>query len=115
MGKTSYYNMRELSKKINEQIKKVEEGKLKLEELEELVNDSRELYEKLLILKYKAYEKFGQPEEIRKESKPEVAAKEETPIEEETIEEQEEVFDLTGEPEEVEQPSFDFSMYSFSL
>ena len=114
MGKTSYRSMQKLSKKIHKQIEKVEAGKLKLEDLEELVEDTKELYERLVILKYKAYEKYGEPgKKVAVEEAPteeETPAKEEKPKEE--ISKEEPAFDLTGEPEaaEIEQPAFDFSI-----
>jgi len=102
--------MKGLRRQIEEKLDALEKGSLELSELEGLVEDSRELYERLLILKYKAYEKYGQPE-VQEEAK-------ETPVEE-NIEEQPtltESIDFTAEIEEEqeaeEQPSFDFSMMS---
>ena len=111
--------MRELSKKIHKQVEKVEEGKLKVEDLEELVNDAKELYEKLVILKFKAYEKFGEPNfQNEKEKEEEKQNENEEVVEEPVVEEKSETddtpFDLSGEPEESndesEQPAFDFSI-----
>ncbi|UKN00738.1 hypothetical protein K6119_13455 [Paracrocinitomix mangrovi] len=118
MGKTSFKKMQELSKKLHKKIEKIESGKLGIEDLEEVVEQARELYERLLILKYKAYEKFGEPEnsatvEVEEEVEEEVEAvvEETNTVEEEPQEEPEEVssFDFTGVSEEIEQPSFDFS------
>lgn len=117
MGKTSVESMKSLNKKLQDQIEKLEAGKLELSEIEEMVNDARELYERLLILKYKAYEKFGEPI-AEKEEKPVQNVK---PVQEPIIEEvkeepkplEESSFDFSdgiSEEEVVEQPAFDFSM-----
>jgi hypothetical protein len=103
--------MRELSKKLHKKIKELEEGKLDIKELESLTDDARELYERMLILKYKAYEKFGEPanateEVVEEKVEPVKAVVEE---EEEVVEEAIDFSGITEEKEEVEQPSFDFS------
>jgi hypothetical protein len=109
--------MEELSGKLHDKIKELAGGKLDIKELETLAEDARELYERLLIIKYKAYEKYGEPEKL---------AVKEIVVEEEPIEEkveevivpekevvEEEAIDFSGITEEVveedEQPSFDFS------
>jgi hypothetical protein len=108
MGKTSYENMSDLSKKLNDKIAEIESGDLELSDLEGVVSDSRELYERLLILKHKAYEQIEHPSETEKE-KTIVDVVEE---EEEVKEEEEPTLDFSGiteESEEEEQPSFDFT------
>ena len=111
MGKTSYNNMKELSDAISSKIGDLESGELAITDLEGLVEEARELYERLLIVKFKAYEKYGEPnsessdheeeaeevKEIVEEIEPEVEEKEDTG------------FDFSGITEEVEQPRFDFS------
>lgn len=107
--------MKDLTKKLNKKIEKLEEGKLELNEIEELVDTAKELYERLIVIRHKAYEKFGEPE-IEKEAPfevPEVAVEENEVI---AVEEKEEVveaepsFDFSGGiSEESEQPAFDFS------
>lgn len=99
--------MKELRKNIEEKLEALEKGSLELSELEGLVEASRELYERLLIVKYKAYEKYGEPK--TQEEQPETKVVE---AKEEIIEEVAPI-DFTAE-EEVEeaQPSFDFSMMS---
>lgn len=118
--------MKDLSKKLYEKLQKIDEGKLGIEELEELVNDAQELYERLLIFKFKAYEKYGNPEELIDEVvEDELEAVEEvvveTPVEdiaEEVVTEEEpapveevteEAIDFSGVAEDDDQPSFDFS------
>jgi len=114
MGKTSYENMSDLSKKLNEKIAEIENGKLELSDLEVVVEDARELYERLLVLKHKAYEQLEKSavsevieEDIEEEEEPEEAAEAE---EDET----ESSLDFSGiteenEEDEAEQPSFDFT------
>lgn len=101
--------MKDLSKKVHEQVKKLDGGKLSVEELESLTDSARELYERLLIVKYKAYEKFGEPEasteEIEEVQEVVEAPKEEVP---EKVEEEQPSIDFSAMSEE-EQPSFDFS------
>lgn len=118
--------MKDLSKKLYEKLQKIDEGNLGIEELEEVVNDAQELYERLVILRFKAYEKYGNPEELIDEvvedeleaSSEEVVSEvvqeeveeviKETP--EETVKEVEEpAIDFSGITEETDQPSFDFS------
>ena len=98
--------MKEINKKLQEKLAKLEAGELELNELESLVDNARELYERLLIVKYKAYESYGEP---TVETTGEEAEIQEEP--EEIIEE--EVIDFSGITEEAEeekvQPSFDFS------
>lgn len=109
--------MKEISKRLKDKIKDLEAGKLGVDELEGLVDDARELYERLLIIKYKAYEKFGEPDSAKEtvqSAEEEIVQEEAIPEVEETTEEdtqevKEEVaaFDFTAEEE---QPAFDFSM-----
>ena len=127
--------MKELSDKLHNQIKKFQDGELEIEDLETLVDDARELYERLLIIKFKAYEKYGKPEsdeitEVKKQVEESVSTapieeaeevvsevKEEldttTEKEESAAESEETAFDLSGITEEQDnsfaQPSFDFT------
>jgi hypothetical protein len=122
MGKTSYNNMKELSDAISTKIGELESGDLAVTDLEDLVDDARELYERLLIVKFKAYEKFGEPQtaesdheeeaeevnEIIEEIEPPKPKKEQKDeVKEEILED--EGFDFSGITEDFEQPSFDFS------
>lgn len=99
--------MKELRKNIEEKLEALEKGSLELSELEGLVEASRELYERLLIVKYKAYEKYGEPQTEEEQPEAKVVEAKEEIIEEVAPN------DFTAE-EEVEeaQPSFDFSMMS---
>lgn len=103
--------MREINEKLQEKLAKLESGDLELNELESLVEDARELYERLLIVKYKAYENYGEPKAAEQEEEP-VIEKSSEPEEIEKEEEKEESIDFSAmaeEPEDDEQPSFDFS------
>lgn len=103
--------MKELSEAINEKISELEGGELAIADLEGLVDDARELYERLLIVKFKAYEKYGEPASVETEHNAE--AEEINEIVEELVEpeveEEESALDFSGITEEIEQPSFDFS------
>lgn len=99
--------MKEINEKLQEKLSKLEKGDLELNELESLVEDARELYEWLLIVKFKAYENYGSPkssEDPNEEAKAD-ESKDDTPKEEESID----FSAISEEPEIEEQPSFDFS------
>lgn len=115
MGKTSYKNTEELIKEIAENVAALQKGALGLEELNDLVNSGKELFEQLVILRYKAFDKYGEPKKVVSEK----IVEKEDPVKElevkETVEEavEETPFDFTGfssEKEEDEQPSFDFTL-----
>lgn len=61
MGKTSFNNTSDLIKNLSEKISDLNNGKLSLTELDALVSDSQSLYEQLIILRFKAFDKFGEP------------------------------------------------------
>lgn len=54
MSKKNYLSLIELSKALNKNISKLENGKLALPELNEMLEHSRDIYERLTILRYKA-------------------------------------------------------------
>jgi hypothetical protein len=100
--------MKDLTKKLNKKIEKLESGKLELSEIEELVDSAKELYERLVVIRHKAYEKYGEPQ-VEDDSIPET--EDETETKEEVVEtaptiEEDKAVETT---EEVEEPSFDFS------
>ena len=89
--------------------KKLESQKLSSEELEELVIASRDLYERSVILQYKAFEEkvFGVKEEVVETQKEEAIEVLEPEL---TIEPELEVEPLE-ETKEEELPAFDFSLF----
>lgn len=117
MGKTSYKNAGELVDELSKKIAKLNEGTLDLTELDALVVSSRELYEQLIVLRYKAFDTYGTPEStveqpiMQKEAEIEIEL---TPQEEEEKPE-EAIFDFTGvietpeQKKETTQPAFDFT------
>lgn len=117
MGKTSYKNASELVSELSKKMDKLNEGTLDLRELDALVASSRELYEQLIVLRYKAFDTYGTPESkveqpiIQKEAEIDIAL---TPEKEEENTE-EAIFDFTGVTEmpeqnkETTQPVFDFT------
>ena len=105
--------MEELSERLHEKIKELAEGKLDIKELEALTDDARELYERLLILKYKAYEQYGKPKEETVKEKVEPIKEELKQLVEAEPEAVEGSIDFSRitevKEEEVEQVGFDFS------
>ena len=61
--------MEEISKNIHQNIKKLEHGELSLSELEFTTNQTKELYERLIILRYKYYEEHSGKKRMKKENK----------------------------------------------
>lgn len=61
MGKTSFQNIQNLIKEIEQKLAQLSDGNLPVAELENLVKNAADLHERLAVLRYKAYEKFGEP------------------------------------------------------
>lgn len=57
----SYENLGKLSARIHAMVARLEQGKLSREELETLANISRELYERSIVLRHKAYDEWLKP------------------------------------------------------
>lgn len=95
MGKTSFNNPSELIKHLSDKINDLNSGKLSLSDLDLLVAHSQSLYEQLIILRYKAFDTFGEP------------LKKEAPIKEEPIIIQPEL--PKNEPIDLAEIPFDFS------
>ena len=105
---SNLHNLEQRLNAIQQLIAKLNKSPLSQDELEELVNGTRELYERSVILQYKAFEEkvFGQreiPQAIEVTSAPveEMIADESIPVAEEQQEEQ----------VEEETPAFDFSLF----
>lgn len=86
MGKTSFQNLKKLIDGIENKIAQLHNGNLSVNELDELVKQSADLHERLAVLRYMAYEKFGEPE-ISAKIQPEIKVdervekkEEETPL-----------------------------------
>ena len=107
MGKTSYKNTKELIIEVSNQLDKLDQGSLELDELNRLVECGQEIYEQLVILRYKAFDKFGE----QQSNKPIIEKTVEPPLAQET---EAEAFDFTEisspKTKEEPQPSFDFSI-----
>lgn len=58
MSKTSYKNTKELIAELSQKIDLLDKGSLRLEDLNSLVESGKDLYEHLVILRYKAFDKF---------------------------------------------------------
>jgi len=97
MGKTSYQSLQKLVSEIEAKIVQLSEGHLPVSELEGLVKHAADLHERLAVIRYKAYEKYGEPAAKAEPVATPKAVVVETP---KVIEK---------EPEE---PSFDFTIFS---
>jgi len=62
MGKTSFQNINDLVKELSGLVEKLNSGNLPLEQMEEMVNHAKEIYERMIVIRHKAYEQFGEPE-----------------------------------------------------
>ena len=72
MGKKSEFkSIEDIIKNLKENADKLASGKLPVEEMDTLLEDSRELYERLVVLRHKAYETMVHGE-VKKEEKEEV-------------------------------------------
>ncbi len=117
MGKTSYKNTKQLITELSEKLDQLNEGKLDLEGVNELVEYGRDLYEQLIVLRYKAFDTHGEPivKELEKPEEKEVIIEEPKEINISEVPE-ETPFDFTSfsekedEKETEQQPSFDFSV-----
>lgn len=91
---------------------KLEKGKLSQEEIETLVENSRELYDRAVILQYKSFEEkvFGVKEEAEIETPIEKEAEKLAPVLVEVI--LESIEEEKIEEEELETPAFDFSLFN---
>ncbi len=56
MGKTNFQTLKNLADSLSQKLNKLSNGKLNLEEIESLTEESRELYERIVIIRYKSYE-----------------------------------------------------------
>jgi hypothetical protein len=112
MGKTSFQSLDQLTKKISEQIVLLNVGQLNASEIEELTQSSQDLYERLIVIRHKAYEKLGTPSTEKIIEVP-IEKKETEPIQEVKKVEEESIFDFSTETKikekEPEMMSFDFS------
>jgi hypothetical protein len=65
-----YKNIKQLAEALHLSIDKLENGEMAVEQLEELVENSRELYERLIVLRFKSYECVVTPTEEEVENNP---------------------------------------------
>ena len=103
MGKTSYKNIDDLVKRIDQDVDKLKKGDLSLDDLDALVEAGKDLTERLIILRFKAYDTHGQPDQV-------ITQKVE---ENEVIEDVQ--FDLTASEPEVVQPIVEQTGFNFDL
>lgn len=122
MGKTSYQSLQKLVAELEAKIARLKDGNLPVSELEALVKNAADLHERLAVIRYKAYEKYGEPTPAREEitAPPKVAEKAAEPAFDFTILNEskpvdtkaaEPVFDFTTNTEKEKEPGLevDFS------
>ena len=105
MGKTSYQSIDQIATEIKNQIAKLNAGELSSSDIENLTHNAQDLYERLIIIRHKAFEKFGEPANSESLESENIAVVEET--------KNEPIFDFASESEtqeeEQETMAFDFS------
>jgi hypothetical protein len=72
MGKTSFKSLEQISSYISEKINQLNNGQLNTSEIEDLTVNAQELYERLIVIRHKSYETFGESNSTVVEEKPEV-------------------------------------------
>ena len=82
MGKTSFKSLEQITNYISDKINDLNKGQLNNSEIEELTINAQELYERLVVIRHKAYEAFGQPKANISEPVEEIIEIEEQSIEE---------------------------------
>ena len=112
MGKTSFQSLDQLSKNISKQIDLLNTGQLNASGIEGLTQFSQDLYERLIVIRHKAYEKLGAPTKAETIVTP-ILEKVIEPIVEPKKEEEESTLDFSietkVEEKEPEMMFFDFS------
>ncbi len=102
MGIKSYNNINEILSDLDKKLSEINKGTLSLQGLDECLGLSRELYERLVVVRHKARELAVTPEKKKVEN--EYSAPVEKPVA------RKELIAKTEEPEQKEQPLFDFTM-----
>lgn len=60
MGKTSFKSLEQISSYISDKINQLNNGQLNTSEIEDLTVNAQELYERLVVIRHKSYETFGE-------------------------------------------------------
>jgi len=99
MGKTNFQTLEELTKSVNDKVAQLANGDLLIDEIEALTEAAQELYERLIVIRYKSYENVNADVEsseieIVVEAEQESADDSDTSSEEEMM-----MFDFTDEVE----------------
>ena len=110
MGKTSFKSLEQISSYISDKISQLNNGQLNTSEIEDLTVNAQELYERLIVIRHKSYETFGESNAtiIEAVAEPEIN-KEIVKVEEliQNSEEEQSVEEILGEISPM--MSFDFS------
>jgi hypothetical protein len=103
MSKTSYKNIDELVERINIDLAKLNKGELSLEDLDSLVDAGKDLTERLIILRFKAYDRHGEPQPLKMKSEPQESVDEDVQ------------FDFTSDEQPKEEPAVEQVGFDFAL
>ncbi len=60
MSKTNFQTLQDITESLSNRINKLSKGKLSAAEIESLTNDARELYERLIVIRFKSYEQLDE-------------------------------------------------------
>jgi hypothetical protein len=105
---TSFKSLNQIVENISEQVQKINKGELNLPEIESLTSNAQELYERLVVIRYKAFEKIAT-------QKPEILTVEDEgiiPVLEEK--EEETFFDLSQEEDNTTNEAETEMLFDFS-
>lgn len=64
MSKTNFQSLKEITTSLNDKVNQLSNGQLSLSDVESLAEEARDLYERLVIIRFKAYETKDRPAEI---------------------------------------------------
>lgn len=109
MGKTNFKSLESLSENIKNNVDLLKKGDLSISEIEELTEYVKELYERMIVIRFKAFEGDTEIVEPTEPIEEKVLIQEEI-IEEPIVIEKEEVvddmmmFDFSNEPQETNEP-----------
>lgn len=106
MSKTSYQNITELSADLSSKVGDLDKGDLSLDELEQLVQQANDLYQRLVVIRHKGYEELAKGEVVQEAQEQEKVVA--NSFVEKAIEEEVEEEEVVVAPQE-EQPAFDFA------
>ncbi|MFD1551185.1 hypothetical protein DNU06_16745 [Putridiphycobacter roseus] len=102
MGKTNFHSLQELASSLKDKVEKLASGSLPIDEVEALTESAKEIYERLVIIRYKSYENNNEKvvEKVQKAVAKKVEEKEELVGSEEELM----MFDFTESEPIIQEP-----------